>query len=79
MLVTVELIRDEAINLLSDMERLDLIKLNTPIKSSTMPDKNLSQRFAGALHISDENYEVYQNTLCEERKEWNRDICYIFN
>ena len=74
MTVTVEVIQDRAINLLSDMEHLDLIRLNVPVKYATMPDKKLSERFAGALHLSSDKYEEYQNTLQEGRSEWIRDI-----
>ena len=74
MLVTVEVIRDGAFNLLSEMERLDLIRVNIPAKSSAMLGKKLSQQFAGALRLSDTAYETYQNTLREGRNEWRKDI-----
>jgi len=75
MLVTVEVIREGAINLLSEMERLDLIKVNPPIKDDVMHEKTLSLHFAGALHLSDIDYESYQNALREGRSEWRKDIC----
>jgi len=74
MLVTIEVINDGVLNLLSDMERLDLIRLNTSAKSDVMPEKKLSQRFAGALRLSDTAYEAYQNSLREGRNEWRKDI-----
>ena len=73
MIVTVEVIQDRAFNLLSDMEHLDLIRLNAPVKSTVIPDKKLSERFAGALHLSNDRYEEYQNTL-QEGRNWTRDI-----
>ena len=78
--LTIEVIHDGAFNLLSDMERLDLIRLNSPAKNSTAPagctasEKKLSQQFAGALRLSDTAYEAYKNTLREGRDEWRRDI-----
>ena len=74
MLVTIEVIRDGAFNLLSEMERLDLIRVNPPVKSSVAPEKKLSQQFAGALRLSDTAYEAYQNALLEGRNEWRKDI-----
>jgi len=74
MIVTIEVIRDGAFNLLSDMERLDLIRISTPVKSKTSQNGKLSGQFAGALHISDTQYEKYQNALQEGRTEWDRDI-----
>jgi len=75
MLVTVEVIREGALDLLSDMERLDLIRLNTPTKNNAIYEKNISRQFAGALHLSDADYNIYQNVLKEGRKEWHKDIC----
>ena len=74
MLVTVEVIRDGAFNLLSDMERLDLIRLNTQIKTGASSGKKLSQKFAGALRLSDTEYEIYQNALREGRNEWSTAV-----
>ena len=69
MLVTIEIIRDGAFNLLSDMERLDLIRVTTPEKSGSVSGEKLSQQFAGALRLSDSTYEMYQNALCDGRNE----------
>ena len=74
MLVTIEVINDGALDLLSGMERLDLIRLNANAKSDAIPGK-LSQRFAGALRLSETAYEKYQNSLREGRNEWRKDIC----
>ena len=74
MIVTIEVIRDGAYNILSDMERLDLIRINTPGKSITPQKGKLSGQFAGALRISDTQYEEYQNALRRGRTEWDRDI-----
>jgi hypothetical protein len=75
MTVTVELIQDGVFNLLSDMERLNLIRVNIPMKNAVSPGEKLSGRFAGALKLSNTKYEAYQNALREGRNEWIRDIC----
>ena len=74
MIITVEVINDGALSLLSDMEGLDLIRINTPAKNTAVERKKLSEQFAGAMHLSDAGYEVYQNALREGRDEWTRDI-----
>jgi hypothetical protein len=74
MTVTVEVMKSEAFNLLSDMERLDLIRVNTSTKSAES-GKKISSQFAGTLKLSDAEYEAYQNVLREGRNEWTRDIC----
>lgn len=73
MLVTVEVIQDKAFNLLSDMESLNLIRLNTPIKNVIDSGEKLSDRFAGVLQLSDRRYNEFQNTL-QEGRNWNRDF-----
>ena len=74
MTVTIEVIRDEAFTLLSDMERLELIRINTTTKSTTREKGKLSEQYGGALRLSDARYEAYQNAIREGRNEWNRDI-----
>ena len=69
MIVTVEVIRDGAFNLLSNMERLDLIRINAPAENTAPEKGKLSERFAGALNLSDAEYEAYQNALREGRNE----------
>ena len=64
MTLTVEVIREGAFNLLSDMESLDLIRIKTVPK-----DRKLSEQFAGALKLSDTEYEAYQNAVKEGRNE----------
>ena len=74
MLITIEVINDKALNLLSDMERLDLIRVNSSVSNGVVSEKKLSQQFAGALRLSDAAYRAYQNTLKEGRNEWRKDI-----
>jgi hypothetical protein len=74
MTVTIQVIRDGALSLLSDMERLGLIRVNNPSNTNTVAGKKLSQQFAGALRLSDATYEAHQNSLRESRNEWTRNI-----
>ena len=44
-------------------------------KTSTKGKKQkLSERFAGALHLTEEQYNNFQIELLENRKEWERSI-----
>ena len=72
MTVTIEVIRDEAFTLLSDMERLELIRINTTTKSTTREKGKLSEQYGGALRLSDDRYDAYQNAIREGRNEWDR-------
>ena len=74
MIVTIEVIRDGAFTLLSDMERLDLIRINAPAENTSLERRKLSEQFAGALRLSNAEYETYQNALREGRNEWVRGI-----
>ena len=74
MIVMIEVINNGALNLLSDMERLNLIRMNTPSNNTFASSEKLSKQFAGALKLSDSQYEAYQNALRESRDEWNRNI-----
>ena len=75
MTVTIEAIRDEAFTIFSDMERLELIQINTTTKNIAREKGKLSEQYSGALRLSDTRYEVYQNAIQEGRNEWNRDTC----
>jgi len=74
MTVTIEVVNRGAFSLLTDMERLNLIRINIPAKNAFESGKKLSQQFAGALRLSDAEHESYQKALQEGRNEWNRDI-----
>jgi len=72
MTLTVEILNTNALNLLSGMENLDLIRLKAPAKATS--SEKLSNQFAGTLKLTDAQYEIYQNTLQENRSEWERNI-----
>lgn len=74
MIVMIEVINNGALNLLSDMERLNLIRLNIPSNTKFTYKEKLSKQYAGALKLSDAIYEAYQNYLRESRDEWGRNI-----
>jgi len=74
MTVTIEVINNRAFNLLSDMEHLDLIRVNIPTNTTSSSNEKLSDHLAGVLKLSDEKYEYYQKTLQEGRNEWDRNI-----
>jgi len=70
--ITVDVIDKGALRLLHDMEFLKLIRVKTPIVKENQKEKKLSEIFAGALHLSDEQYEEFQMTLTQGRNEWER-------
>jgi len=72
--MTIEIINNGALNLLSGMERLNLIRVNGKVSNAVESDKKLSKKFAGAIKLSDTEYESYQNAMQESRNEWKRDI-----
>ena len=74
MTLTVEVLKTNALNLLSEMEHLDLIRLNTPRRTDAATSEKLSSQFAGALKLTDSQYKTYQNTLQKNRSEWERNI-----
>ncbi|MDR2740231.1 MAG: hypothetical protein LBB68_10440 [Treponema sp.] len=73
MTLTVDLIDSGALSLLRDMERLNLIRVTSPEKPAAAPKGSLSERFAGALHLSAEKYASFQTALQEGRAKWERD------
>jgi hypothetical protein len=74
MTLTVDLIDSTALGLLQDMERRNLIRVTAPGKAVPVPKGSLSERFAGALHLSAENHAAFQTALREGRTQWERDI-----
>ena len=74
MTLIVEILNTNALSLLSDMEHLDLIRLNTQGRTASATGEKLSKQFAGALKLTDAQYEAYQNAIQESRREWERNI-----
>ena len=76
MTVSIEIINDGALRLLSELERLNLIRLNILADNAVASEtEKLSAHFAGALQLSDAAYDAFQKNLQEGRNEWARDIC----
>ena len=71
---TIEVIHEGALTLLMDMEGLDLIRINAPVKTVVNERGKLSDQFAGRLNLTDTAYDAYQNAIKEGRDGW-RDIC----
>ena len=69
--VTIQLNDDKALTLLENLEALNLIQI---IKKPVAAHQGLSKKFAGALHLSDEQYHAFQSHLDQSRNEWHRDI-----
>jgi hypothetical protein len=73
MTLTVDLIDSGALSLLRDMECLNLIRVNPTERPAAVQNGSLSERFAGALRLSDEKYAAFQTALREGRDEWEWD------
>jgi hypothetical protein len=69
--VLLQINNDKAYKLLEDLEALNIVKV---LKKSTSPKGKLSDKFAGSLNLSDEEYNNFQDSLTESRNEWERDI-----
>ena len=69
--VLLQINNDKAYKLIEDLEALNIVKV---LQKSGQPKRKLSEKFAGALHLSDEEYQSLQNSLTQSRKEWERDI-----
>lgn len=62
---------NKAYKLIEDLEALNIVKV---LKKSTHTKGKLSERFAGSLKLSDEEYNNFQKSITESRNEWDRDI-----
>ena len=69
--VTIQLNDDKALKLLENLEALRLIQI---IREPASGQPGLSKKFAGALHLSDQQYNEFQQHLNQSRNEWERDI-----
>ena len=69
--VLLQINNDKAYKLLEDLEALQLIKV---LEKKMRPKEKLSAKYAGSLHLSDEEYNNFQNSITESRNEWERDI-----
>lgn len=69
--ILLQINNDKAYKLIEDLEALDIVKI---LKKSNESKVKLSERFAGSLNLSDEEYNNFQKSINESRNEWERDI-----
>jgi FtsZ-binding cell division protein ZapB len=72
--MSIDILNNDALRLLQDMEYLRLIRMRAETDESKTKRQSLSERYAGALHLSDEQYEEFQAALKKSRSEWERNI-----
>jgi hypothetical protein len=56
---------DKAYKLLEDLEAMHIIKV---LSKSAEPKKKLSEKFAGSLNLSDEEYHNFQDSVTKGRQ-----------
>lgn len=61
----------KAYKLIEDLEALHIVKV---LKKSVQAKEKLSAKFAGSLHLSDKEYNNFQDSISQSRNEWERDI-----
>jgi uncharacterized protein YlbG (UPF0298 family) len=69
--VLLQINNSKAYKLIEDLEALHIVKV---LEKSSQPKKKLSEKFAGALNLSEEEYNNFQDSLKQGRSEWERDI-----
>jgi len=69
--VLVQLTDVSAYRRLLELETLNLIKV---LKNENIMNVKPSERFAGKLDISDDEYKNFQLYLKDVRNEWDRDF-----
>ena len=60
-----------AYKLIEDLEALNIVKV---LRRNNESKQKLSEKFAGALELSEEEYKKFQDSLIQSRNEWERDI-----
>lgn len=69
--ILLQITNDKAYKLIEDLEALNIVKV---LKKDDAPKRKLSERFAGSLGLSDDEYTAMQNSLTQSRNEWERNI-----
>jgi len=54
------------------LDQVEALLRGTSVKSKTT--KNLSEKYAGSLKLTDEQYADFQSQVSQGRQEWNRNI-----
>ena len=69
--VLLQINNNKAYKLIEDLEALNIVKV---LKKTTLSKQKLSSKFSGALNLSKEEYSDFQDSLTQNRNEWERDI-----
>jgi hypothetical protein len=67
--VTVDILQDEALNLLKDLEALNVIRLHDSKKKANKHQSEMSAKYKGAM--SKQSRAEVDQQLDDLRKEWN--------
>ena len=67
--ILLQINNNKAYKLIEDLEALHIVKV---LKKSASSKIKLSEKFAGSLNLSDEEYNNFQNSLTQARNEWER-------
>lgn len=69
--ILIQINNSKAYKLLKNLEDLNIIKL---ISKPTESKQKLSEKYAGKLNLSDEEFNKFQNHISESRNEWDKNI-----
>lgn len=69
--VLLQINSDKAYKFLEGLEALHIVKV---LKKTAKPKQKLSEKFAGSLNLTDEEYNNFQASVSQSRNEWERDI-----
>jgi hypothetical protein len=69
--ILLQINNNKAYKLIEDLEALNIVKV---LKKNIQQEGKLSKKFAGSLHLSDDEYNNFQNSLTQSRNERERDI-----
>ena len=70
----IEIKNDIAYSFLENMERMDIIRILQGKEKRAEGKEKLSKRFAGVLHLSEQQYDEIQKQQIQMREEWDRAI-----
>jgi len=70
-IVLLQINNEKAYQLLKSLEDLKIVKM---FKKSKSEEVDLSEKFAGALKLSEKEYNKFQESLTEFRNEWSKNI-----
>lgn len=69
--VLLQINNNKAYKLIEDLEAMHIVKV---LKKSSAAKGKLSDRFAGSLNLTDEEYTNFQEEIKQGRDEWERGI-----